>query len=71
MTVDASIIVAELLDNVRLPRTLVRPRSDGTAVVELWQNGQRVEREVTVGLRGDVFTVIESGLQPGDEVVGE
>ena len=69
MTVDASIIVAEELDTVRLPRTLIRPRSDGTAVVQLWQNGQRVEREVTVGLRGDVFMAIESGLQPGDEVV--
>lgn len=71
MTVDASILVAEVLDTVRLPRTLLRPRSDGTAVVELWQNGQRVEREVVVGLRGDVFMAIESGLQPGDEVVGE
>ena len=71
MTVDASIIVDEVLETVRLPRTLLRPRSDGTAVVELWQNGQRVEREVTVGLRGDVFMAIESGLQPGDEVVGE
>ena len=71
MTVDASIIVAEELDTVRLPRTLVRPRSDGTAVVELWQNGQRVEREVVVGLRGDVFMAIQSGLEPGDEVVGE
>jgi RND family efflux transporter MFP subunit len=71
MTVDASIIVAEELDTVRLPRTLLRPRSDGTAVVELWQNGQRVEQEVVVGLRGDVFMAIESGLQPGDEVVGE
>ena len=71
MTVDASIIVAEELDTVRLPRTLVRPRSDGTAVVQLWQNGRRVEQEITVGLRGDVFMVIQSGLQPGDEVVGE
>ncbi|WP_420631334.1 HlyD family efflux transporter periplasmic adaptor subunit [Candidatus Leptofilum sp.] len=71
MTVDASIIVAEELDMVRLPRTLVRPRSDGTAVIQLWQNGRRVDREVTVGLRGDVFMVIQSGLQPGDEVVGE
>ncbi|MEZ4595021.1 MAG: efflux RND transporter periplasmic adaptor subunit [Chloroflexota bacterium] len=71
MTVDASIIVDEMLETVRLPRTLLRPRSDGTAVVVLWQNGQRVEREVTVGLRGDVFMAIESGLQPGDEVVGE
>ncbi|WP_420643315.1 HlyD family efflux transporter periplasmic adaptor subunit [Candidatus Leptofilum sp.] len=71
MTVDASIIVAEVLDTVRLPRTLVRPRSDGTALLQLWQNGQRVEQEVTVGLRGDVFMAILSGLQSGDEVVGE
>ena len=71
MTVDASIIVAEELNTVRLPRTLVRPRSDGMAVLQLWQNGQQVEQEVAVGLRGDVFIAIQSGLQPGDEVVGE
>lgn len=71
MTADASIIVAETFDTVRLPRTLVRPRSDGTATVELWQNGQEVEKEIRLGLRGDVFIAVESGLQPNDQVVGE
>ncbi|MCA9983024.1 MAG: HlyD family efflux transporter periplasmic adaptor subunit [Anaerolineales bacterium] len=71
MTVDASIIIAAEPDTIRLPRTLVRPRSDGTATVTLWQNGQQLEQEIGVGLRGDVFVAILSGLQPGDEVVAE
>lgn len=71
MTVDASIIVAERFGTVRLPRTLVRPRSDGSAIVELWQNGRRVERQIQVGLRGDVFIAVESGLEPNDQVVGQ
>ena len=71
MTADASIIVAETFDTVRLPRTLVRPRSDGTATVELWQNGQRVAKEIALGLRGDVFIAVTSGLRPNDQVVGE
>ena len=71
MTVDASIIVAERFNTVRLPRTLVRARSDGTATVELWQNGRRVEQGIVLGLRGDVFVAVESGLDADDQVVGE
>jgi RND family efflux transporter MFP subunit len=71
MTADAAIISSSQTDVLRLPRALVRPGGDGTAVVEVWRQGQRQEREVTVGLRGDVYAEILSGLQEGDEVVAE
>ncbi|MEM7116006.1 MAG: efflux RND transporter periplasmic adaptor subunit [Chloroflexota bacterium] len=71
MTADASVTIAAESDVVRLPRALVRARSDGTAVVELWQGGERVSRDIRVGLRGDIFITILDGLSVGDEVVGE
>lgn len=71
MTVDAAIIIDQAEDVLRLPRALVHPRSDNTAVIDVWQNGRAVAREVTVGLRGDVYTAILDGVQAGNEVVGE
>ena len=71
MTADASIIVDAEQAVLRLPRAIVQPKSDGTAVVETWVNGQRSEQTVTVGLKGDIFIAIHDGLQEGDEVVGE
>lgn len=71
MTADASIVIEARADVLRLPRALVQPGLDGTAVVEVWAQGQRQEREVVVGLRGDVYAEILNGLQEGDEVVAE
>jgi HlyD family secretion protein len=71
MTVDASIVVATRSDVVRLPRELVRVRSDGTAQIKVW-NGQQVEqRIITVGLRGDSFVEVLDGLREGEQVVSE
>jgi hypothetical protein len=39
--------------------------------LELWQDGEAVTREVTVGLRGDVYIEIVDGVEVGDEVVAE
>jgi multidrug efflux pump subunit AcrA (membrane-fusion protein) len=71
MTADASIIIASRPDTLRLPRALLQPGADGTAVVDVWQQGERRQREVTVGLRGDVYAELLDGLQAGDEVVAE
>jgi macrolide-specific efflux system membrane fusion protein len=71
MTADASIIIVAQDNVLRLPRALVQARSDGTATLEIWQDGQAVNREVTVGLRGDVYVEIVDGLAVGDEVVAE
>jgi HlyD family secretion protein len=71
MTVDASIITALREDVLRLPKSLLRARSDGTAEVEIWENGARQERTVRVGLRGDSYVEILAGLNQGDQVIGE
>jgi RND family efflux transporter MFP subunit len=71
MTADASITIAARQDVLRLPRALVQARSDGTATLEIWQNGQTLSRQVQVGLRGDVYIEIVEGLAVGDEVVAE
>ncbi len=71
MSVDASIVIDRRQNVLRLPRSLVRARSDGTAVVDVW-NGQAVEkRTIEVGLKGDSYTEITGGLQAGDLVVAQ
>jgi multidrug efflux pump subunit AcrA (membrane-fusion protein) len=49
----------------------VRARSDGTAKVEVWANGQVEERTIQVGLRGDVYVEILDGLREGEQVVAQ
>jgi RND family efflux transporter MFP subunit len=71
MTVDASIIITRRADVLRLPRALVQARSDGRAVIEVWANNQLEQREVQVGLRGDVYVEIVAGLREGEQVVGQ
>ncbi len=71
MTADASLLIDSTADVLRLPRALVAARSDGTATVEVWQNGSSVPKDIQLGLRGDVFVAIVDGLAEGDEVVGE
>jgi HlyD family secretion protein len=66
MTVDASIIIAQRTDVLRLPRALVR-----AGKVEVWSGGQVQKRQVQTGLRGDVYVEILDGLQEGELVVGQ
>jgi len=71
MTSDASIVIDKRADVLRLPRALVRARSDGSAEIEVWQDGHIEERTILTGLRGDVYIEILEGLNEGDEVVGQ
>ncbi len=71
MTVDASIVIAQRADVLRLPRALVRAGSGGTAQVEVWVEGQVQKRTVQIGLRGDVYVEILDGLREGEQVVGQ
>lgn len=71
MTADASIIIAQHTDVLVLPRSLVRARQDGTATVQLWENGQIKTQTIQVGLRGDVYVEILEGLEEGQQVIGE
>ena len=71
MTADASLLIDRAQDVLRLPRALVATRSDGTATVEIWENDRRVDRDIAVGLRGDVYIAVLDGLVAGEEVIGE
>lgn len=71
MTADASLLIDRAEDVLRLPRALVAARADGTAAVEVWENGRSVPHDITTGLRGDVYIAVLDGLAEEDEVVGE
>ncbi len=71
MTADASIILDSREDVLRLPRSVVRARGDGTAVVKVWDGQAVTERVVKVGLRGDTYVEILEGLHEGEQVVAE
>lgn len=71
MTVDASIVVDTRSDVLRLPRELVRVRSDGTAQVKVWNGTQIERRTIKTGLRGDSFVEVVDGLREGDQVISE
>lgn len=71
MTADAIIVINRQENTLRLPRALVRAGSDNSATVQVW-NGRTTEpREVTIGLRGDTYVEILSGLEEGELVVGQ
>ncbi len=69
MTVDSSIILEKKTDVVRLPRAAARFGSSNEVSVKVWKNNHAEEREIVIGLRGDVFVEILSGLEPGEQVV--
>ncbi len=69
MTVDASILIAQRTNVLRLPRSLVHARSDGTAQVRVWANDQTENRTIKTGLRGDQYVEILDGLREGELVI--
>jgi RND family efflux transporter MFP subunit len=71
MTVDGSIVISKVSNVLRLPRALVQAGTSDTAQVEVWANGARETRKVKVGLRGDTYVEILSGLQEGEQVVSQ
>ncbi len=71
MNAEASIVIDQRTDVVTLPRSLVRVGADNTAVIEVWNGTERVQRKISIGLRGDVNVEVTSGLQEGEQVVAE
>lgn len=69
MTADADIIIAERKDVLTLPRRSIRANANSTVSVAVLQRGQTENRNVTVGLVGDLNIEIVSGLQEGEQVV--
>jgi multidrug efflux pump subunit AcrA (membrane-fusion protein) len=71
MTVDASIVIDQRENVLRLPRAVARTGAAGTAQVQVWTGGGVEERMVKVGLRGDRYVEILEGLSEGEQVVSE
>lgn len=71
MTADAVIVVDRREDVLRLPRALVRASADNTATVQVWNGRETETRQIEVGLRGDTYVEILSGLAEGELVVGQ
>lgn len=69
MTSDTAITIAKSEGVLCLPRALVRASSGDTTTVKVWDGMQEVSKEITIGLRGDTYVEIVSGLSEGDQVV--
>jgi len=69
MTSDTAITIAKREGVLCLPRAVVRASSNDTITVRVWDGVQDVEKEITIGLRGDTYLEIVSGLNEGEQVV--
>jgi len=69
MTSDTAITIAKHAGVLCLPRAVVRASSGSTTTVKVWDGMQETAKEITVGLRGDTYLEIVSGLSEGEQVV--
>lgn len=67
-TVVAQVVTGQAQDVLLVPSAAVTT-AGGQSTVTVVQNGQQVSTPVEVGLEGDQFTEITSGLSEGDEIV--
>jgi macrolide-specific efflux system membrane fusion protein len=67
-TVVAEVVTGRARDVLLVPSAAVTT-AGGQSTVTVVQNGQQVSTPVEIGLEGDQFTEITSGLSEGDEVV--
>ncbi|MBX6169558.1 MAG: efflux RND transporter periplasmic adaptor subunit, partial [Thermobispora bispora] len=59
----------EAADALYVPSQAVHTQGDGTATVTVAEGGTQSRRTVKVGVRGDTYVQITSGLSEGDQVV--
>ncbi len=69
MTADTAITIAKKEGVLCLPRAVVRASASDTTIVKVWDGVQEMEREIKIGLRGDTYVEIVSGLEEGEQVV--
>jgi RND family efflux transporter MFP subunit len=69
MTADTAITIAKREGVLCLPRAVVRASGGDSTIVKVWDGVQETERELTIGLRGDTYVEIVSGLNEGEQVV--
>ncbi|MCO6004287.1 efflux RND transporter periplasmic adaptor subunit [Actinoallomurus purpureus] len=64
-----SVTTASAADVLYVPSSAVRTGSHGTSTVRVRQGDRTVTRTVTIGVRGDTYIEIKSGLSKGERVV--
>jgi hypothetical protein len=69
MTADASIVIARQSNVLCLPRAVVRALGGNKTRVMVWDGSQAESREIELGLRGDAYIEIISGLNEGEQVI--
>jgi membrane fusion protein, macrolide-specific efflux system len=69
MTSDTAITIAKHEGVLCLPRAMVRASGGDTTTVRVWDGVQATTQEIALGLRGDTYVEIVSGLSEGDQVV--
>ena len=69
MTSDTAITIAKRTGVLCLPRAAVRASSGDKTRIKVWNGVEVVDKEITIGLRGDTYVEIISGLTEGEQVV--
>jgi RND family efflux transporter MFP subunit len=69
MTADAAITVAKHAGVLCLPRAAVRASGGDKTILKIWTGSKTETREVVIGLRGDTYLEIVSGLKENEQVV--
>jgi membrane fusion protein, macrolide-specific efflux system len=69
MTIDSSITIQNRANVLCLPRSIVRTSGEGNAMLQVWTGTEIIDKEVEIGLRGDTYVEILSGLAEGEQVV--
>lgn len=62
------VTIDEAQNAVYVPAQAIRTRADGVTTVLVSNGGRSVERPVQVGVRGDQYVEIRSGLSEGDQI---
>jgi RND family efflux transporter MFP subunit len=71
MTADAIVTIARRENVLQLPRAVVRAGEGNSAIVQVWNGRAEETRTIEIGLRGDLYVEIVSGLEEGEQVVGQ
>ena len=67
--VTVEVVGGEATGVLLVPIDAVHKGDDGKLYVTVVQNGQQMEREITIGLKNDTYAEVKSGLQAGEIVV--
>src|SRR6266498_2870974 len=69
MTADTAITIAKRENVLCLPRAVVRASGGDKTTIKVWDGSAEVTKEITIGLRGDTYVEIVSGLSEGEQMV--